>query len=356
MRERSVPLTDACGGIVVGIQTSADDVYHLIRLAPGRYWSWALNKEVELEDEIMKHLVSGEDAIPFGAPSTDKYLLFPYLVTPEEKRLLNRHELAKSYKRALAYLKLNESRLRSREDGKMDHPGWYGYVYPKNLDKQTLPKIGVPQTVNRLQAFIDAQGALYFNNVRVNGILERADKKYTLWYLLALMNSTALDYFFKKTAKPKDRDYFEANKQFIAPLPIPKAKDQKLLADLARRLSDLHGQRLAAMKGVQRRLAVDLAPAELVATSPLPPKLPGKLQAFDELTLGQLMDEMERFAKRKFKPADRARWDEYLTAQINAVAGVNRQIGDLTAELNDRANALYGLSPEDVKIIADSLA
>jgi type I restriction-modification system DNA methylase subunit len=354
MRQRSVPLADACAGIIVGIQTSADDVYHLTRIAPGRYWSWALNKEVELEDDLMKPLVSGRNIRPLSAELDDTFLLFPYDVSGPAPILMSAKLLRKKFHRTFDYLSACEERLRGREDDKMDHPGWYGYVYPKNLNKQACAKIMVPRLLFHLRAAMDENGALFLDNVDVGGVLVKG--KWQLGYVAAILNSTACDFAWRLTSKPFRGEYRSANKQFIAPLPIPKAKDQKPLADLARQLSDLHGQRLEAMRGVQRRLAVDLAPAELVATSPLPAKLPGKLQAFDELTLGQLMDEMERFAKRKFKPADRARWDEYLTAQINAVAGVNRQIGDLTAELNDRANALYGLSPEDVKIIADSLA
>jgi hypothetical protein len=353
MRERSVPLAEASAGIIVGLQTSADDVYHLTRIAPGRYWSKALNGEVELEDEIMKPLVSGEDVSSFLARVGEKFLLFPYLVTPTECRLLTAREMAKQFKRTWKYLRINEALLRARESDRFDDDKWWRFGRHQSIGKQWHAKIAVPRLLFHLRAVADRDGQLYLDNVDVGGVL--VSPKWNLDYVTGILNSQSCDFAWRLTSKPFRGEYRSANKQFIAPLPIPKAKDQKPLADLARRLSDLHGQRLAAMSGVQRRLAVDLAPAELVATSPLPAKLPGKLQAFDELPLGQLMDEMQRFAKRKFKPADRARWDEYLTAQINAVAGVNRQIGDLTAELNDRVNALYGLSPEDVKTIADSL-
>jgi type I restriction-modification system DNA methylase subunit len=353
MKSRSIPLQEACGGIIVGIQTSADDIYHLKRLGPGRYYSKSLQEAVEIEDEIMKPLVSGEEAVPFAVPPTDKYLLFPYEVTASGCRLYAAKEMGKRFRRAWNYLERNEQPLRHREGGKMDHERWYAYNYPKNLDKQELPKLGLPQTVSHLSAFCDPNGERYFNNVRVNGVLARADAGFSLWYLLAVLNSKATDFFFRQTAKPKDREYFEANKQFIAPLPIPDVKPQKQkpVASIARKLADLHGKRLEATAKVRNRIIVDLMPSALVQASPLSPKLSRKLEAFADIPIAEALKELGTFAKRSLRPAERDQWDTYVKQESNAIAKINRLIADLTSELNERVNALYGLSEAQVKVI-----
>ena len=236
MQRAGVSLEEATSQIFQGLITSADWIYHLRKTAPGKYYSDAALGTVEIEDEIMRPLVSGEEAVPFATPPTEKYLIFPYLVNDNECRLMTAGEL-KKYRRCWEYLKQSEPALRARESGKFDDDQWYRFGRLQNIDKQRLPKLGVPQTVNRLSAFNDLSGERYFNNVRVNGILPRQDGKFDLWFILALLNSNALDFFFRKTAKPKDRDYFEANKQFIAPLPIPRAQSQKKLAALAKLLA-----------------------------------------------------------------------------------------------------------------------
>ena len=350
MRQRSVTLAEASAGIIVGIQTSADAVYHLIKLGPGRYYSRALEGDVEIEDEVMKPLVSGEDAIPFATPPTDKYLLFPYLVTDEQCRLYAPKEVMR-FRRCWKYLRENEKTLRGRENGKMDHDAWYGYVYPKNLDKQELPKLGLPETVNHLSAFADPHGERYFNNVRVNGILEREDRKYSLWHLLALLNSNALDFVFRRIAKPKDREYFEANKQFIAPLPIPKTRSTKPVASLAQKLADLYRQETALRRGVCRRLVVDLAPAALVPTPPELVSVPRKLERFETVAAGELLGEIEKFAKRKFTPAHRTQWDGYLTEQSGSLASILREIEDARRELNGRVYQLFDLTDDEIRQI-----
>ena len=354
MRKASVTLAEASAQIFQGLITSADTIYHLIKLAPRRYYSNVLNDVVEIEDEIMKPLVSGEDAVPFATPPTEKYLLFPYLVATEECRLFTAKEMRSRFKHAWRYLQKNEQRLRARESRKFDDDQWWRFGRHQAIDKQEFSKLGVPQTVNRLTAFADPNGERFFNNVRVNGILERADGKYSLWFLLAILNSYAADYFFRQTAKPKDRGYFEANKQFIAPIPIPNTSGQKRLAALAQKLADLHSQRFAATARVQRRFVTDLPPAQLIPTSPLPAKLPGKLSEFHNTPVRSVMDEMEKFAKRKFKPAERENWDEYLTEAIETICSIKTKIRDAEADLNERVYKLYGLSKRQVAHIEAS--
>ncbi len=258
----------------------------------------------------------------------------------------------KKYRRCWEYLKQNEAALRARESGKFDDDQWYRFGRTQNIDKQHLPKLGVPQTVNRLSAFNDMSAERYFNNVRINGILPRDDGKFDLWYILGLFNSNALDFFFRKTAKPKDRDYFEANRQFIAPLPIPQARSQKKIIALAKLLAQLHSTRLKIESGVVRRLQVDFAPPQLL-DAPLPPKVPGILRNFDALPITELLGELERYSKRKLKPADRTDWDDYFSGQTRDLQEVKRKIDDALRDLNERVYELFGLTGDEISHIED---
>ena len=150
MRTKSTTLSKAAKGIIVGIQTSADHIYHLIQLGPGRYWSRAENAEVELDDDLLKPLVSGEDALPFATPLTDKHLLFPYHVAPDDCRLLSEVEL-KRYRRCWKYLSNHETELRAREGGKFDDDQWWRFGRNQSIDKQHLPKLLVPRLLLHLR-------------------------------------------------------------------------------------------------------------------------------------------------------------------------------------------------------------
>jgi hypothetical protein len=246
-------LTECCKSIIVGIQTSADAIYHLSRLAPGHYRTRS-GDEVLIEDALMRPLVSGVEAKRYQLPQTNTWLLFPYNHDASQPRLISAVEMAERFPKGWAYLRSHEKQLRRREGGRFDNEQWYRFGRHQNLDKQELPKLCVAETVPSLRVSYDASGAFYLNNVRVNGILP-TDINYG-WYLLGILNAPVCTFVFQRLAKPKIGGWFEANKQFIAPLPVPEAtsEQQQQVADMAERLQELHSHRRDLIAAVEERL------------------------------------------------------------------------------------------------------
>jgi hypothetical protein len=249
--------------IFQGIITSADHVYHLQRVSPGKYRHFPKAKnspvvDVEIEDELMRALVSGEEAKRYQAPVTSTYLLFPYDDGSSSVRLYSAAEMASRFPKAWRYLKSHERELRRRENGSFDDEQWFRFGRSQNVDKQKLKKLGVAQTVPEMRVFYDERGAYCFNNVRVNGIVVGEDSAF---YLLGILNSRVADFVFRRIAKPKEPRpsgaYFEANKQYIAPLPIPRATgaERARVSDLARELQRLHSARRDVIAAIEQRLA-----------------------------------------------------------------------------------------------------
>lgn len=135
-------------------------------------------------------------------------------------RLMTADELS-GFPRTWEYIKGHEARLRARERGKMDHDGWWGYVYPKSLGLHDRPKLCVPRLCPRLRVGADPDGQTYLDNVDVNGIVPR-EESVPLFTLLAVLNSRLVDWAFRRGSVPFQNDFFSANKQFISWLPIPE--------------------------------------------------------------------------------------------------------------------------------------
>ncbi|MBE0418020.1 MAG: Eco57I restriction-modification methylase domain-containing protein, partial [Coriobacteriia bacterium] len=194
--------------IFQGLITSADVIYHLQRVAGGRYrqvGSRADGQVHEIEDAIMHPLVSGPEAKRYLQPETDTYLLFPYAMEADRPRLFSEDEMRTRFPKARAYLKKYEAELRDRERGAFDDEAWYRFGRHQNIDKQELPKLGVAQTVPGMRVFADPKGEFYFNNVRVNGIIPAEEGD--LFFLLGVLNSRVTDFVFQRTAKPKGGGY-----------------------------------------------------------------------------------------------------------------------------------------------------
>lgn len=256
-------------GIIVGIQTSADHIYHLRWRGPDLYSYRPIERQVkngktktvklapvsvEIEDAIMKPLVSGKDVKRFIEPDTDVRLLFPYNVADGAARLLTSEEMADDYPKAWRYLQSFEQELRRREGSKFNDPAWYRMGRPQNLDKQEKVKLLVPRLVARLEVVADDWGKYYCDNVDVGGVVPRAPDD--VWLLAGTLNAPVSNLVFSWLSKPFRGDYRSANKQFIAPLPVPKASaaDRAGLSALARGMQERRTAQVADEARLEERL------------------------------------------------------------------------------------------------------
>ena len=241
--------------IFQGLITSADYIYHLSRIGPNLY----LHKpkrgepfEIHIEDAIMRPLVSGEEAKRYTSPVTDTYILFPY-DTSGNSRLFTQEEMAQSFPQAWSYLTTYDKELRARENNGFDDESWYRFGRHQNIDKQEDMKLIVAQTVPNMRVCADHDGNFCLNNVRVNGILPTNNDDF--WYLLGVLNSTVADWVFRRIAKPKEGGFFEANRQFIAPLLIPEATSQQKeqVGKLAHQLQNLNTRKRDSLTALEKR-------------------------------------------------------------------------------------------------------
>jgi hypothetical protein len=253
---------EVTSAIFQGLITSADQIYHLEKRANGRYLRPGRRAngtnipaiEVEIEDAIMKPLVSGTEAKRFVAPATDTYVLFPYALTENGAVLLTPNEMEDRFPKAWAWLRSFEAELRARENGNCDDDQWYRFGRNQNLDKQQLPKLIVPRLVPSLRIAIDADGAFYCDNVDVGGVVPAVGSD--LSYLGGILGSPTVDLLFRWLSKPFRGDYLSANRQFIAPLPIPTPSDPDRIevAGIAERLQAGYTSRLRLRRGLAERL------------------------------------------------------------------------------------------------------
>ncbi len=269
---------DNTESIFVGIQTSADHIYHLTRQGPNRYICAPKGEhapppyEVELEDALMKPLVSGADAKRYVEPRPDTYLLFPYSVDDDGAHIIPKEIFEQDYPKTWKYLCSYERVLRRREaeltssgDFKRDQAGevvkapfnddeWYRFGRHQNLDKQEIAKLIVPRLVTTIYCSVDHLGGVYLDNVDVGGVAPSA--AIDAYFLAGVLNAPVAGYVFRRISKPFRGDYRSANKQFIAPLPIPYAtpEEQAEVAARAKRLQALYTKRRDVLESIARRL------------------------------------------------------------------------------------------------------
>jgi len=248
-------------GITVGLQTSADDVYILDYVddssATIRLRSKSLERDWLFEKGLLFPLVSGTDVAAYEPLPERQYIIFPYTVNKTGATLIDFEELRKRFPKTAKYLLANRERLAGREGGKAKGPGWYRYIYQKNMMRQATVKLCVPRLVEQLHAAYDEKGTHFLDNVDVGGVsLKPGYEEQTLPYMMALINSSLMRWFFPNVSAPFRGGWMSANKQFLTQLPIrtidfsnkaDKARHDKMV-ELVTRMMELKKQQARAPK------------------------------------------------------------------------------------------------------------
>jgi hypothetical protein len=158
------------------------------------------------------------------------------------------------FPKAWKHLKFFEEILRNRENNRFDDAEWYRFGRNQNIDKQHLPKILVPRLAVNLHCVSDDTGEMCLDNVDCGGVRLAEDRH--LGYVTAVLNGPVANYVWRRISKPFLSDYRSANKQFIAPLPVPAALrvDEQRVENLSQTLTTLHSDRRSASDALDRRL------------------------------------------------------------------------------------------------------
>ena len=224
LQRMSVKLKDVAERIFQGIIPGADKVYTVQLQQLGRdkatCFSRALEREVELETVLLRPILSGPDVGRFLFTPSEWRVIYPYRAAAGQASLIPPKQLRSDYPLAAEYFEQTRKLLDQRDGGSAKGSEWYRYIRTQNIGLQPLPKFAVPRLVRSLKASYDAEGAVCLDNVDVGGITLPSSSQLSPLFLLALLNSRVVNFFFVRNAAPFRGGFRSANRQFIAQLPI----------------------------------------------------------------------------------------------------------------------------------------
>ncbi|MHB8793317.1 MAG: Eco57I restriction-modification methylase domain-containing protein [Thermoleophilia bacterium] len=216
------PLGEFAGRIAQGIRTSANEVYVLDLISTGENFvnafSKILDREVLLEQELVKTFLQGREIKPYSTRPSGKIVIIPYVIQNGRGKLINEKEMGESYKHTYAYFTENRSYLENRERGKMKGDNWYGFVYPKNIDILGIEKILVPDIADKASFAFDASGDYAFTSGYAITLKDSVEE--SLKYFLGLLNSSVGYFFIKNVSTPFRGGFFRYFSQFIEQMPV----------------------------------------------------------------------------------------------------------------------------------------
>ena len=225
LSEMPVKLGDVAD-IFVGLQTSADKVFimDLVDIDEKTIIlkSQALQTNWEFEKKLLFPLVSGTDIKPYQKLPERQYILFPYRIKEGLVELIGFDEISSNYPKTAEYFLKNKKILESRENGRFKGSSWYRFGRNQNIGIQEQIKICVPRLVENIYAAYDQDGSHFLDNVDVGGVTLKKQQYYQhdLQFLLGLLNSALLRWYFPFVSTTFRGGWLSANRQFLSQLPI----------------------------------------------------------------------------------------------------------------------------------------
>lgn len=218
-KKATCPLGDICEKIFMCAQSNADSV-HIV--------SSQIISKFKLEKDLLKPLVRGEHVKRWRLDWKGLYLLYPHRREGDQVVVIPQREMEEKYPNTWKYLNIEENKeqLTSRDylmdkirDGSRQQ--WYELWIPKQPEWFEQPKIFTPDISHVNNFAFDTEGKLYAPTT-VYGILLREDlkKREYYLYLLGLLNSSVLEFYFKHLSPFLRGKYYRYNMQFLEPIPI----------------------------------------------------------------------------------------------------------------------------------------
>jgi hypothetical protein len=262
LNQNCIRIRDVAARIAQGIRTSANPVYvlDLVSMSDSAVTAFSeqLQREVKLERKAVAPFLQGQDIRRYVLEACGKVVILPYQIKAGSAELIAEKQLRKRFPLAFDYLLENKKVLEDREQGRMRGQEWYAFVYPKNLELMSSPKILVPDIANFSSFAFDEAGQFAFTSGY--GITLNKDARESCPYLLGLLNSRLLDFYLKQVSTTMRGGYFRYFTQFIEQLPVkridPKnkreAKLEKEIIGYVEAIQAAHRQRMKLPEALQR--------------------------------------------------------------------------------------------------------
>ena len=229
LRQQSQNLGNITRKIFQGIPTGADKIFVLKQLKQNtetvRCFSFALEREIEIECEIVKPFLMGKDIHRYQRLIPGNIIIYPYSIINSRAKLMPPDQINKRFPLCWRYLQENRGTLSEREQGRF-RENWYGFSRPQNLSEFEAVKLLTPEIARGGQMSIDEKGEFY-HTTKVYSFVFNTNVKDDLKYFLGILNSKILWFFLSSTGYVLRGGFFTFKTEYLKPFPIPCSLSEK---------------------------------------------------------------------------------------------------------------------------------
>lgn len=244
------------------------------------------------------------------------------------------------------YLNQNKEELSSRNEAKKGIYSWYRLEKPRDKTLfDSNEKLIVPYRATKNRFAYDNQQ--YFNDggdIRI--IVLKKNSNLSIKYILALLNSSLLDWFYGFIGKAKgaSREYFNKPLSEI-PIRNPSQEEQEVFINhvdsMIKLSTEINQKRNRFIKRLTDNLDLE--------------KVNSRIENFAENGFKDLIKELSKL-KIQLSFSQQDEWEEYFNNYKTEINQIQSEIEKTDKEIDQMVYELYDLTEEEIKIVEESVS
>ena len=203
---KCAPLSEFAESISEGIVTGLNDLY-------------LLSKEVieakRFEKSFFKPCLRGKNIRRYYCEPNSEYVFYPY---DENGKVFDERIFREKATNYYNYLLNNKSQISARPYFTNSSKKWYELWNQRSIANFENIKIIVPELSDRNRFTIDKRKQYYGDTVC--GFFLKKDVLFDINYILGILNSSLIEWYYKKTTVPKANEFYIYKTMFLKTIPI----------------------------------------------------------------------------------------------------------------------------------------
>ena len=224
---------------------------------------------------------------------------------------------------------------------------WYGnhLAAPRTLNLFTDEKIIIREITSEFPHCLNAvySSETYLYNRSNIAVVKREGVNISLKYILVLLNSTLMSFYFKKNTAKAERKLFPKiilNDLRLFPIKVISSEAQQPFIALADTMLSLNSQLQEKRSRFLRRLSDNFEGVKITTA----------LQQFDQMTFTELKAELKK-QKLSIPLKQQDEWEDFFRERVAECQELSAQIKATDEEIDNKVFDLYGLTEEERKIV-----
>ncbi|MDQ7917204.1 TaqI-like C-terminal specificity domain-containing protein [Mesonia sp. MT50] len=312
----------------------------------GLFFSDILDEEIEIEFDILKPFIKGNQISKYQNIANTLFTIFPYKINKNKTIPLKFNDIESEFPLAAKYFRKNEKFLRGREKRRFDNEDeWFLFSRKQGISGVEIPKIMTQEISLGCNMSYDEKGEFY-HPTTIYSFVKNDDFVVDEKFYLGILNSKVMWFFLKNTGTELSGGYFRFKTNYLKPFPLPEIPNNpNLIIDSTNQMlsfnKDLQNVSTKFIRTLQRKF-----PEQLEKTSK-------KLDNWYELDFTEFIKELKK-KKIKLSLGEEADWEDYFLAEQQKAQALLNKINHTDKAIDQMVYELYDLNEEEIAIVENS--